>query len=244
MIIAIANQKGGTGKTTTAVGLAAAMGADGYRVLLIDTDVDQGGAGTAALWHAGMFRAVDPDLDPLAAYGEDGDQRRRALAAHRRVGFECLTLEQLTRLGFRGVDSWEHVVIDCPPGRPDRIAAAFKLADVAIIPIGTNRAEVAGIGAVRTILAGIPRPVALQVLLTRLDAREKAPAEVQAALDEASIESYRTRIPTRSAIKQMWPDKHPSSSAAGWCAWRDLWREMTTSDVETPEPLDDILEHA
>lgn len=244
MIIAIANQKGGTGKTTTAVGLAAAMGADGYRVLLIDTDVDQGGAGTAALWHAGIFRAIDPDLDPLAAYGDDDSQRARALAVHRRVGFECLTLEQLARLGFRGVDAWQHVVIDCPPGRPDRISEAFKLADVAIIPIGTNKAEVAGIGAVRTILAGLNRPVALQVLLTRLDAREKAPAEVQAALNAARIESFRTRIPARAAIKQMWPDLHPSTSAAGWCAWRDLWREMTDSEVEAPEPLDEMLEHA
>lgn len=106
MIISVLNQKGGVGKTTISVNLAAALARDNQRVLLIDAD-KQGSA-----------------LDWAAA--------RQAEALFTVVGFAREVLHKNIAQLSSGYD---HVVIDGPPRVTDLVRSAIMSADLVLIPV-------------------------------------------------------------------------------------------------------------
>nr|WP_174870305.1 ParA family partition ATPase [Xanthomonas vasicola] len=100
------NQKGGVGKTTLAVNLAASLTRDGSRVLLIDADPQ----GSALDWAAAR------DGEPLFSV----------------VGFPRPTVHKdIAQLG----QGYEHIVIDGPPRVTDLARSAIMAADVVLIPV-------------------------------------------------------------------------------------------------------------
>ncbi|CEE28330.1 MULTISPECIES: ParA family partition ATPase [Xanthomonas] len=106
MIVGLLNQKGGVGKTTLAVNLAASLTRDGSRVLLIDADPQ----GSALDWAAAR------DGEPLFSV----------------VGFPRPTVHKdIAQLG----QGYEHIVIDGPPRVTDLARSAIMAADVVLIPV-------------------------------------------------------------------------------------------------------------
>jgi chromosome partitioning protein len=106
MIIGILNQKGGVGKTTLAVNLAAAMQRQGGRVLLIDADPQ----GSALDWAAAR------EEPPLFAV----------------VGLPRATVhKEIAVIG----EGYDHIVIDGPPRVTDLARSAIMASDLVLIPV-------------------------------------------------------------------------------------------------------------
>ena len=106
MIIGVLNQKGGVGKTTLSVNLAACLARTGARVLLIDADPQ----GSALDWAAAR------QGDPLFSV----------------VGFPRATIhKEIIQLG----QGYDHIIIDGPPRVTDLARSAIMASDLVVIPV-------------------------------------------------------------------------------------------------------------
>jgi chromosome partitioning protein len=156
-IISIANQKGGVGKTTTAINLSAALAKIGKRVLLIDCD-SQANATT------GM--GIDkPALVSSLYQGMIGDAQADELilptvlpklmmipANIDLIGFEVEMVSakgrerQLKNLIEPIVDRFEYIIIDCPPALSLLTLNAFAASDSVLIPLQSEFYALEGLG--------------------------------------------------------------------------------------------------
>jgi len=128
-MLAIAGGKGGCGKTTTALGLAAALARDGGRPLVVDADCDMPNLHTMA----------DTDRSPGVDAVADGDSI--AAATHRSTvvpGVDVLPAGSasgpLDRTALRRLArARQRVLLDCPAGATDAAAAPLRHADAALV---------------------------------------------------------------------------------------------------------------
>ena len=144
-VLAITNQKGGVGKTTTAVNLAASLGAEGKRVLLIDMD-PQGNATTGAgITKKEALPTVYQLLIGAASLVEvciKTDFAFDILPANRELAGAEVELIDLERREFRlkqalqqNQSDYDFVLIDCPPALNMLTVNALVAADSVLIPM-------------------------------------------------------------------------------------------------------------
>ena len=213
-IVAIANQKGGVGKTTTAVNLSAALAEQGQRILLIDLD-PQGNA-TSSLGLQGLVG--ESVYDPLLGSVSVADKIFPTRLEHLFVIPSDLDLagaeveiarmeDHLTRLAkalapLRADNAFDFILLDCPPSLGILMTNALAAADELLTPIQCEFFALEGlvriVGIVEQIRnAGVNDDLELRgIVMTMFDSRTNLSAQVVADVREHFADRvYETVIP-------------------------------------------------
>ncbi len=200
-VLTVANQKGGVGKTTTAVNLAAALAQSGMRVLVIDMD-PQGNASTAlgVPHHAGTAGVYDilTDEATLADVVRPSSTYSDLWCAPATIDLAGAEIELVPLVAREArlrnalhhylasettAEPFDYVFIDCPPSLGLLTVNAFVAADEVLIPIQCEYYALEGLSQLLTNITLIqeilnPSLRVSAILLTMYDARTRLAAQV------------------------------------------------------------------
>ena len=203
-VYALANQKGGVGKTTTAINLAAYLGRAGQRVLLVDMDPQANAtsglgydkrSGNPSIYDAIVGgRPVAETIARTESTGLDLLPSTIQLAGAEIELVGVLARETRLKRTLAGLlDRYDYLLIDCPPSLGLLTVNALTAADGALIPVQCEYLALEGLGQLVSTIDLIrdslnPRLRVAGVLMTMYDSRTN--------LSQGVVEEVRQHFPT------------------------------------------------
>ncbi|MCU1457101.1 MAG: ATPase involved in chromosome partitioning [Actinomycetia bacterium] len=246
-IIAIANQKGGVGKTTTSVNLGAGLAELGYRVLVVDLD-PQGNATTGLGINArnlqnSIYDVLMHDL-PLEDCVEP-TSLKNLFVAPATIDLAGAEIElvpafsrelKLKRALQEARDDYDFALIDCPPSLGLLTVNGLAAADAVIVPIQCEYYALEGLGQLLRNVALVrtnlnPTLDVRGIVLTMYDARTKLSDQVEQEVREHfGPKVYRTVVPRTVRLSEAPSFGQPiiifDSTSRGAIAYRELSKEV------------------
>jgi len=252
LTIAVINQKGGSGKTTTATNLAAVWGRERQRrTLLVDLDPQ-----FAATRHFGVRPAdLSATLFDVLADGVDVAEAIVAnsagidlLAGDRRLAELELSLvgeamrEQFLNSALQPVsDRYELCVLDCPPNLGLLTVNALVAADRILVPVRMeDEGALQGVIELRATLdklsrRGVKREIS-GIVRTVVDPRRQVYAVLNKGLRDAELDALEAEIPNRAGFHRQGVEGAPlvvsQPDSPGACAYRALATELDAKLAE------------
>ncbi len=245
-VYAVVNQKGGVGKTTTAVNLAACIAEAGYTTLLVDVDPQANatvGLGIERTRSPGLYEVLTGESTAEEALAQTTVADLLMLPAGaglaganvelpRLEGFERHLRESLAPIRER----FEYILLDCPPSLGPLTVSALVAADRVIVPVQTEYFALEGLAGLLETLEMVrrelnPRLTVAGMLLTMHDGRTRLGRDVEREVREHFPELvFDTVIPRNVRVGEApsygLPVTHHDPHSAGAEAYFELAKEM------------------
>jgi chromosome partitioning protein len=198
-VYAIANQKGGVGKTTTAVNVAACIAEAGYPTLLVDVDPQANatvGLGLPKTGRPSLYDVLVGDASAEDALRPTAVDRLTVLPSHPDLAGATIELPRVAgsearlRDALAGVrDRFAFTLLDCPPSIGPLTVNALVAADRVIVPVQTEYFALEGLAGLLDTLSLVqrelnPRLTVAGMLLTMHDARTRLARDVEREVRE------------------------------------------------------------
>ena len=198
-VVAIANQKGGVGKTTTAVNMATCLNATGNKTLIIDADQQTNSTDTYRASYEGEATLYDcwlaedkENINDCIQHTEIGDiisgdpllrEAENKIAADPVAGLTSF------KKMLKPLEGYDYVIVDCPPSLGALLQAILISADEVIVPVTADRYALQGLSQILETMQNVtesmnPNLKITGLLLVRFNTRTNLNKDVRAALEQ------------------------------------------------------------